>query len=313
MNLSKLTRVKIRDIWKAEDRDFTPWLVENISRLNEDLGFNIQDPQRESKLQNFFVDIVGEDDEGKIIIENQYDKSDHDHLGKLLTYVSNVSGAKKAIWIVEDAKPDHVNTINWLNENIETCSFYLVRIEVFKIEESAPAVNFNMIAGPTEITKVKQKKNKEESDREKSRYQFWSSFLEQLKKESNVYESISPSKYNWLGCSSGFRGVGYNCAIRKFTAQAEVYIDRKDADENKKIFQLLESKKKQIEEIAGNDLLWEELPDSRACRISKKTDIGGWQEDEKWDELAEELSKLIIQVKLAFDNPIKEIQKNFKS
>ena len=62
MNVSKLTKVKIKDIWKTEDKDFTPWLVENIARLNEDLGFNIQDPQKENRLENFIVDIVGEDE-----------------------------------------------------------------------------------------------------------------------------------------------------------------------------------------------------------------------------------------------------------
>ena len=95
---------------------------------------------------HFIVDIVGEDEEGKVIIENQYNKSDHDHLGKLLTYLSNVPGTKKAIWIVEDARADHINTINWLNENTETCSFYLVKIEVFKIQNSPPAANFDLLA-----------------------------------------------------------------------------------------------------------------------------------------------------------------------
>ena len=70
---------------------------------------------------------MAEDNQGKVIIENQYNKSDHDHLGKLLTYLSNVQGTKKTIWIVEEARADHVNTINWLNENVETCSFYLIK------------------------------------------------------------------------------------------------------------------------------------------------------------------------------------------
>ena len=66
MSVSKLTKVRIKDIWKTEDKDFTPWLVENIARLNEDIGFNIQDPQKENRLENFIVDIVGEDEEGKV-------------------------------------------------------------------------------------------------------------------------------------------------------------------------------------------------------------------------------------------------------
>ena len=166
------------------------WLVENKARLNEDIGFNIQDPQKENRLENFIVDIVGEDEEGKVIIENQYNKSDHDHLGKLLTYLSNVAGTKKAIWIVEDARADHINTINWLNENIETCSFYLVKIEVFKIQNSPPAANFDLLAGPTEITKIKQKINIEDSNRGKARYKFWSLFLERSKAKTKMFNKI---------------------------------------------------------------------------------------------------------------------------
>ena len=242
MSVSKLTKVRIKDIWKTEDKDFTPWLVENIARLNEDIGFNIQDPQKENRLENFIVDIVGEDEVGKVIIENQYNKSDHDHLGKLLTYLSNVAGTKKAIWIVEDARSDHINTINWLNENIETCSFYLVKIEVFKIQNSPPAANFDLLAGPTETTKIKQKINIEDSNRGKARYKFWSLFLEKSKTKTKMFNSISPSKYMWLGTSSGFRGVNYNCVVHKSSAQSEIYIDRgkESPSENKEIFDLLE-------------------------------------------------------------------------
>ena len=95
----KLTKQKIRDIWKTEDKEFTPWLVQNIALLNEDLGLNIQDPESEKKLDTFKVDIVAQDNEGKVIIENQFERSNHDHLGKLLTYISNVENTKKAIWI----------------------------------------------------------------------------------------------------------------------------------------------------------------------------------------------------------------------
>ena len=84
----KLTPVKIRDVWATEDKAFTPWLVDNIDHLNDDIGLNIRDPQREEKLVNFYVDIVAEDDQGKVIIENQFNNSDHDHLGKLITYLS---------------------------------------------------------------------------------------------------------------------------------------------------------------------------------------------------------------------------------
>lgn len=313
MNVSKLTKVKIKDIWKTEDRDFTPWLVENIARLNEDIGFDIQDPQKENRLENFIVDIVGEDDEGKVIIENQYNRSDHDHLGKLLTYLSNVPGTKKAIWIVEEARADHINTINWLNENIETCSFYLVRIEVFKIQNSPPAANFDLLAGPTETTKIKQKINIEDSNRGKARYKFWSLFLERSKKKTNMFNNISPRIYAYLGTSSGLRGVNYNCVVNKGVAASEVYIDRgKDApNENKEIFDLLIKHKDQIEKDFGESLEWEPLPESRACRIKKITEIGGWQDEERWEEVQDKIIDFSIRIKKAFDPIIKELQSKY--
>ena len=170
MNVSKLTKVKIKDIWKTEDKDFTPWLVENIARLNEDLGFNIQDPQKENRLENFIVDIVGEDEEGKVIIENQYNKSDHDHLGKLLTYISNVENTKKAIWIVEDVKPEHHRAIEWLNANVKTCLFFLVKIQVFKIKDSEPGAQFFLLSGPDENIRKVGKIKEEDSEKEKNKF-----------------------------------------------------------------------------------------------------------------------------------------------
>jgi len=313
MNVSKLTKVKIKDIWKTEDKDFTPWLVENIARLNEDIGFNIQDPQKENRLENFIVDIVGEDDEGKVIIENQYNKSDHDHLGKLLTYLSNVLGTKKAIWIVEEARADHLNTINWLNDNIETCSFYLVKIEVFKIQNSPPAANFNLLAGPTEITKIKQKINVEDSKKSKARYDFWSLFLERSKSKTSMYATITPRIGSWLGTSSGLRGVGYNCAVNKNSAQAEVYIDRgKDmTEENNQIFAYLEKHKQQIEQEFGFNLNWEPLPKSRACRIKAVIELGGWQDEDKWEEIHYKLIENCINIKKSFDPVIQELIKKY--
>ena len=313
MNVSKLTKVKIKDIWKTEDRDFTPWLVENISRLNEDIGFNIQDPQKENRLENFIVDIVAEDDEGKVIIENQYNKSDHDHLGKLLTYLSNVQGTKKAIWIVEEARADHVTTINWLNENVETCSFYLVKIEVFKIQNSPPAANFDLLAGPSETTRIKQKINIEDSNRGKARYNFWSMFLERSKNKTNMYANTTPRIYSWLGISSGLRGVGYNCAVGKNSTQAEIYIDRgkETPEENKQIYEALEKNKDTIEKTFGKSLQWEPLPESRACRIKAIIETGGWQDEDKWEEIHDQLTKYCINIKKAFDPFIKDLAKKY--
>ena len=308
--VTKLTPVKIRDIWKTEDRDFTPWLVENIELLNEEVGLSIRDPQSETKLVNFYVDIIGEDNEGKVIIENQFHNSDHDHLGKLITYLSNVQETKKAIWIVEEAKQEHIKAIEWLNQNSSSCLFYLVKVQLFKVDDSVPAAKFDLISGPDESTIAIGKVKKEDSEREHKRLKFWTLFIEKSKIKTNLYANISPGKYSWIGTSSGLRGLSYNCSVGKSTAQVELYIDRgKESQElNNNIFAEFYKNKEQIERDFGADLLWEKLPNARACRISKITDLGGWFDEDTWEKVHEDLIDKIIKLEKALSSHIKNIK-----
>ncbi len=115
--IGKIKRVPLRDIWKHEAYDFTSWLQNNIDVLNDALGLSLSNPEREQTAGSFNVDLVAEDENGNpVIIENQLEKSDHNHLGKLITYLTAI-GAKTAIWIVADPRPEHVSAISWLNES----------------------------------------------------------------------------------------------------------------------------------------------------------------------------------------------------
>src|SRR2546427_16519 len=115
--IGKLERVSLREVWKHEAKDFTQWLQENIDVLNSALDLNLVNVDRERDTGDFSVDLVAEDDGGgTIIIEDQLEKSNHDHLGKLITYLTGM-GARAAIWIVSDPRPEHVAAIAWLNES----------------------------------------------------------------------------------------------------------------------------------------------------------------------------------------------------
>ena len=310
--VSRLTKQKIRDIWKTEDKEFTPWLVQNIALLNEDLGLNIQDPESEKKLDTFKVDIVAEDEEGKIIIENQFEKSNHDHLGKLLTYVSNVENTKKAIWIVEDAKPEHHRAIEWLNANVKTCLFFLVKIQVFKIKDSEPGAQFFLLSGPDENITAVGKIKEEDSEKEKIKFNFWSSFYEKLKIKSNIYENTAPKGRTYMTVSAGIRGIGLSVAASNKSAQVEIYIDRgkeEGKEVNLKIFKELEKNKEAIEKEIENKLEWERLDGSRACRIKIKSNLGGFKDEETWDDIHEFLVNHVIKFESAFKKHIKTLNK----
>ena len=97
--IGKLERLPLREVWKHEAQDFTTWLEENIEILNESLDLSLSGAEREKRAGTLNVDLIAEDDAGNpVVIENQLEKSNHDHLGKLITYMS-VIGSKTAIWI----------------------------------------------------------------------------------------------------------------------------------------------------------------------------------------------------------------------
>ena len=135
-------------------------------------------------------------------------------------------------------------------------------------------------------------------------------FLERSKKKSNLFSNISPGKYSWLGTTQVKR-YNFNCSVGKSKAQSEIYIDRgKGMDEvNKKLFNELFKDKEEIEKIFGSELLWEELPNARASRISASTNIGGWEDEDKWEKTHEDLINLSIKMESAFGQRIKNLSK----
>jgi len=172
-----------------------------------------------------------------VIIENQLEKSDHDHLGKVITYLVAM-GAKTAIWIVSEPRPEHIASISWLNES-STANFYLLKLEAIKIGDSPPASLFTVIVGPSEEGKEVGKAKKEIAEPYEIRKRIWKQLLETAK--TKIHANISPSQHNWVGASAGKQGLGFNYVLRKNESQVELYIDRGKGkeEENKEIFERL--------------------------------------------------------------------------
>jgi hypothetical protein len=113
--ISKIQRLPLREVWQHEAYDFTTWLQENIEVLSDALGLSLVSAEREQAAGSLAVDLTAEDSSGgTVVIENQLERSDHDHLGKLVTYLASFD-AKTAIWIVADPRPEHIQAVSWLN------------------------------------------------------------------------------------------------------------------------------------------------------------------------------------------------------
>jgi len=307
--IGKIQRVPLREVWKHEALDLTKWLQDNIDVLNDALEMSLSNAEREQSAGDFNVDLVAEEEDGSlVVIENQLEKSDHAHLGKLITYLTAI-GAKKAIWIVAQPRPEHVAAITWLNES-SSAAFYLLKIEGIRINDSAPAPLLTLIVGPSEEGREVGEAKKELAERYDLREKFWAGLLARAKESTKLHANISPGRYSWVGAGSGKRGLGFNYGIRKHEGAVELYIDRgKDADEeNKAIFDSLAQSREAIEGDFGGPLEWQRLEGKRACRIRKIINAGGYRDGAKWDDVQRAMADAMVRLEKALKPHIAKLQ-----
>ena len=140
-NLAKIERVDLREAWPNEAREFTPWLAANIGELGEALGMDLELQQTEAAVGGYFLDVLATDlnQNRPVIIENQLEPTNHDHLGKLLTYAAGYD-ANVVVWLTREFRDEHRQTLDWLNQRTrEDTQFFGVVVELLKIDDSRPA------------------------------------------------------------------------------------------------------------------------------------------------------------------------------
>lgn len=293
----------LRDYWKNEASDFTPWLAkeENISLLSEAIGLDITVEERESNVGDFNVDIYASETETdrKIIIENQLEATNHDHLGKLITYASGKE-ANIIIWIVKEAREEHRAAIEWLNNHTDKeIGFFLCEIKIYKIENSKPAVKFEVIQRPNEW--AKEVKNNDLNPTEQLRYEYWTAYNDYAFKNTEYkkeFKEIAPSKRPHMGLRIGRA----NCNI-------EVWQTRKDNSikielriyDNSELFDELHDKKADIEKEAEIKFDWQKLPknNEKICRIITQKSVE-FDNKEKWNEQFDWIIDTVIKMKKTF-------------
>lgn len=266
--LGKIKKVDLRNIWKKEEKKFTPWLKENIDLLSEKLGVEIIDIQTEEKIGDFKLDIIGKDVNSNkfVAVENQLESTDHNHLGQLITYSAGIN-AGIIIWIAKELREEHKRALEWLNENsISEISFFGVEVHAISIDDSNPAVDFRVIVKPNDWERnIKSSTTKSET--EINYANFYSKLVNFYSEINPKFRKVKAQPQSWLNFSAGKRGLYIGWAFRMGNRfSVELYIDTGDEIENKRIFNELKKYKDKIDsEIKGVE--WEELEDKRACRI----------------------------------------------
>ena len=300
--IGSLRRVDLREVWPHEALDFTPWLEENIDELNSVIDLSLSVVEREQSAGDFSVDLVAEDESGNpVIIENQLERSNHDHLGKLITYLTQI-GATAAIWIVKEARPEHTSAISWLDES-SSANFYLLKLEAVRIGDSPPAPILTLIVGSSEESQEASETKKEFAERQILRRRFWTQLLERAQKKTSLHANTSPNISNRIGAGAGKSGLRFGYLIQRHTSDIELYIDRgrEAGSETEQIFDTLENAKDEIEKALGESLEWQRLAGQCACRISKQFSLGGYRDDEeRWPEIQDAMIDGMIRLEAAF-------------
>ncbi len=302
--MSKLEEIKdLRTVWPHEALDFTRWLNQddNIELLSDAIGLDgIVVEEREAPVGDFKVDILASESgtSRKIIIENQLEDTNHDHLGKLITYTAGKS-AEVIIWVVKHAREEHRAAIEWLNNHTdENIGFFLCEIKLYRIGNSAPAVKFEVIETPNDWTK-EFKKSEIINETQQRRYDFWVSFQEHAFQNPQFAQEFSkrkPSYDHWLGFSIGSSACHLNIVqiSKRNELEVELFINK-----DKEIFRSLFEHKQKIEEETGLRFRWEERPNRKSSSIiiSKKSNFG---KREDWPVLFDWLIDIMLKMKAAF-------------
>ena len=306
VSVGKFIPVDLREVWRTEDKHFTPWLAKNIEYLNDILDLNLQVEETEYKVGSFEIDILATESQGTVIIENQFGKSDHDHLGKIMTYLTNV-GASMAIWICQEPRQEHIDVINELNKAMSQ-RFYMLGIKAYRIGDSDPAPMFNVVAAPItgELEGLRQELNK----RERLRRNFWSQLLMKMSEKTDLFSGRSPTTDSWLSTGAGKSGISYAMTIQKKGARVSVYLDNKDKEENKRIFDIFNSNRKEIEDTFGGELNWRRMDDYKSSCIESNvsSSIGWTDKDEALDKLQDDMIDTVIRIEKAFKQQILKIR-----
>lgn len=300
-NLGTLKEITdLRSIWPHEALNFTPWVAENVDLLADAVGLDITVDETESSVGDFNVDIYASETgtDRKIIIENQLEDTNHDHLGKLITYASG-KGADVVIWVVKHAREEHKAAVEWLNNHTDDkIGFFLCEIKLFQIGDSQIAPAFTVVERPNDWTK-EIRKTASANSTQQQRLEYWQAFNDYAFSDANfsrIFNKRKPTTDHWMDFSIGSSAchIAVSQIQKRKAVDVELYIN-----DDKELFKSLFAHKDEIEKNMEMELEWKELPERKASRIliEKTVDL---DDRATWPEQFDYIMDNCIKMKRAF-------------
>ncbi len=297
--IGRLIEVDVRELWKHEQYDFSNWLVKdsNIEYLNEILGLTLIEVDKEINVGPYRCDIVATDETSglKVIIENQLESTNHDHLGKIITYASGLD-AKVIVWIVREAKEEHRAAIEWLNNYTSSeIDFFLIEIHAYKVGNSNPAPKFEVVEKPNDF--VKRSKNKDDGELNTSQTErliFWTQFNEKILSKGKPFNLRKPTTDHWYDVAIGTSAakIAVDLVNKENCIVIELYIHS-----DKELYDSLFEKKNEIERELDMHFEWDRLDSKKASRIKHYIHGLDFENHSNYDQLMSEVIDNVIRMK----------------
>ncbi len=294
--LGTLQRVELRDIWLSEAADFTPWLAreENLAILGETIGVELELEAQEKNVGPFRADILCKDPDTDnwVLIENQLARTDHSHLGQLLTYAAGLQ-AVTIVWVAAPFIDEHRATLDWLNEITDgRFRFFGLEVELWRIGDSPPAPRFNVVSKPNDWTRsvgraARQIDEMPTTETKAQQLRYWQALNAHIEARQADIRTRTPRPQHWTTFSIGRSGFQLAAKVNTVDNRigVELFIRGDDA---KGYFFLLREQKEEIDRAVGEALSWEDLPERIGSRIAlykesvDPTDEADWPAQHEW-------------------------------
>ena len=300
MKLGKLHEVDIRKVWPHEQYDFSKWLAaeENIQELGNVLNLSLTDIKTERPVDRYRCDILCRDEiTGKVVlIENQLEQTNHDHLGKILTYASGLD-ASVVVWVVAAARDEHASAIEWLNKHTDdSISFFLIEIHAYKIGDSEPAPQFKIIEQPNDFAKTMKRisRDKEMNESQGCRLEFWTQFNDILEQRGKPFNKRKATTDHWYSVAVGSSEC--QISIDLVNKEHKIRVGLWIAD-NKERFDYMKQHKTEIEAAMGMALSWERLDNKKSSLICTYIKGLDFKNQENYPELMNKSIDLVVKMR----------------
>lgn len=304
--LGKIENVDLREVWETEDKDFTPWLAEdiNITQLGDAIGIDLDVESQEENVGPFRADILARDTATGhyVLIENQLEITDHKHLGQIMTYAAGLD-AFSIIWIAKNFTEEHRAAVDWLNRiTDENINFFGIEIQVIRIGDSQFAPQFKVVAKPNDWTRsVKKAANDNElTDTKLKQREYWTALKKYVADNGNPFKMQKPLPQHWSIVALGRSGFQLSLTVnsQKKTVAISFEINTDSAEDNKRYFDALKQNYETLAVTAISDMLsWQRLDNKKVSlvQLSQSYDfLDSMTQKEQFAWFLEYVNKFII-------------------